>query len=184
MPDTQSPEIQSDRNAATVWQLIMGFRVTQLLHVAAKLGVADHLHTPRTPDELASRVGADPGALHRILRALASLGIFSERTDVAFTLTPLPELLRSDAPGSLRGAALIYGEEWLWARLWPHVAQRRDRRAGLRLEPPSNSAQSASPRAGRREGTAPAEGPDSGRRERRAFPPDATGIQDAQHYPH
>jgi SAM-dependent methyltransferase len=115
MPDPHSHETSPDRaSAAALWQLIMGFRVTQLLHVAAKLGVADHLQTPRTPDELASLVGADAGALRRILRALASLGVFAEGAGGAFTLTPLAQPLRSDVPGSLRGAALLYGEEWLW----------------------------------------------------------------------
>jgi hypothetical protein len=101
--------------AATMQRLIMGFRITQLVAVAARLGVADHLrHGPRTPDQLAGSIGADPRALHRVLRALASVGVFAETADGAFELTPLAELLRTDVPGSLHGVALLYGEEWLW----------------------------------------------------------------------
>src|SRR5215210_121322 len=46
--------------------------------------------------------------------ALAGLGIFAETSDGRFELTPLAQTLRSDAPGSLRGLALLYGDEWLW----------------------------------------------------------------------
>jgi hypothetical protein len=101
--------------AETLRQLIMGFRTTQLIHVAAKLGIADELaHSPRTARELATIVGAEPDALHRVLRALSSIGIFAETSDGTFSLTPLAQPLRSDATGSLRGVAVLYGEEWLW----------------------------------------------------------------------
>jgi hypothetical protein len=101
--------------AETLWQLIMGFRATQLIHVAAKLGLADHLRQgPRTPAQLAEAVGAEPQALHRLLRALASLGVFAETADGTFVPTPTARLLQTDAPGSLRALAILYGEEWLW----------------------------------------------------------------------
>lgn len=96
-------------------QLIMGFRVTQLIYVAAKLGIADHLAQGlRTADDLASVVAADAGALYRLLRALASLGVFAETADGRFELTTTAELLRRDRPGSLRSTALLYGDELLW----------------------------------------------------------------------
>jgi hypothetical protein len=95
--------------------LIMGFRVTQMIHVAAKLGIADQLSGgPRSAGELAQATGVQPQALYRLLRALASLGIFAESDNGVFRLTPLAELLRSDRPGSLRGLAVLYGEEWIW----------------------------------------------------------------------
>src|SRR5690348_13195985 len=101
--------------AGALRHLIMGFRATQMLYVAARLGLADHLgHGPQTPELLAQATGADAQALRRLLRALASMGIFAEEVDGAFALTPLAEHLRSDAPQSLRGVALLYGEEWLW----------------------------------------------------------------------
>jgi O-methyltransferase domain/Dimerisation domain len=94
---------------------IMGFRTTQMIHVAAKLGLADRLaERPCTPEELAHLVGADAPALQRLLRALASLGIFAEEAGGAYRLTAQAELLRSDVPGSLHGIALLYGEEWMW----------------------------------------------------------------------
>jgi SAM-dependent methyltransferase len=101
--------------AARLRDMIMGFRVTQLLHVAARLNLADHLAgTPQSAEQLAARTGADPPSLARIMRALTSIGIFSE-TDGAFALTPLGELLRRDVAGSLNAVAVLYGEEWLWS---------------------------------------------------------------------
>lgn len=95
--------------------LIMGFRVTQMIHVVAKLEIADKLSQgPRFSHELAAMTSAHPQALYRLLRALASLGIFAELEDGYFGLTPLSNLLRSDHEGSLHGLALLYGEGWIW----------------------------------------------------------------------
>ena len=94
---------------------IMGFRTTQMIHVAAKLGLADLLAAgPRSVAELAAAAGAEPQALHRLLRALASLGIFAEDPAGDFVLTAQAELLRTDVQGSLRDIALLYGDDWLW----------------------------------------------------------------------
>jgi hypothetical protein len=94
---------------------IMGFRTTQMIHVATKLGLADRLAAgPRSADDLAAAVGAEPQALHRLLRALAGIGIFAEDAAGDFALTAQAELLRSDVQGSLRDIALLYGEDWLW----------------------------------------------------------------------
>jgi hypothetical protein len=95
-------------------QLIMGFRVTQLIYVAAKLDLADHLaRGPLTAPELASSLGVDAGALYRLLRALASLDVFVESSDGRFEMTPAAELLRRHAPGSLHSTAMLYGDELL-----------------------------------------------------------------------
>jgi hypothetical protein len=97
-------------------ELIMGFRASQLIYVAAKLGIADRLHDgPQTVAELAGAAGAAPQPLYRLLRALASLGIFAETDDGSFELTPTARLLQSDVPGSLRSTALLYGDEVFWA---------------------------------------------------------------------
>jgi hypothetical protein len=102
-------------DAAALRQLIMGFRATQLVYVAAKLGLADQLENgPQTAEALARAVGAAPRALYRLLRALASIGIFAENRDGAFALTPMARLLQSK-PGSLRSSALIYGDAVFWS---------------------------------------------------------------------
>jgi O-methyltransferase domain/Dimerisation domain len=96
-------------------QLIMGFRISQMIFVAAKLDLADHLaRAPCTARELAPTVGVDADALHRLLRALASLGVFAETTGGQFVMTSASELLRRDSPGSLRSTALLYGDKLLW----------------------------------------------------------------------
>src|SRR5262247_4125581 len=101
--------------AASLSQLLRGSLVTQLIHVAAKLGIADLLREgPQSSQELAARAAVDPHALYRVLRALAGLGIFAETEPGCFALTPLAEPLRSDVPNSLRGSAVLYGERWWW----------------------------------------------------------------------
>ncbi len=116
MNESRSQEpLPAESAAATLRQLIMGFRMTQLIYVAAKLGLADQLEQgPQTPQQLGHAVGAEPHALYRLLRALASLGLFAETDEGAFTVTPLAQLLQTHVPGSLRSLALLYGEEWLW----------------------------------------------------------------------
>ena len=65
--------------------LLTGYWLTQSLYVAAKLGLADSLKdTPRTADDLASVTETHPGALHRLLRALASIGVFAEDPEHRF----------------------------------------------------------------------------------------------------
>src|SRR5438445_895548 len=88
----------------TLFQLLFGYSRTQLLYVAAKLGIADLLHDgPRSSAELAPLVGADEQALHRVMRGLVNIGVFVEGEDGRFDLTRLGEHLRTDVPGSLRG---------------------------------------------------------------------------------
>jgi len=108
-------ESQNNAAAATLRQMIMSFRVTQMIHVAAKLHIADRLgEKPQTAGQLAAATGAEPRALYRLLRALAAVGLFRESEDGAFALTPVGQALRTDADGSAHGLALLYGEEWLW----------------------------------------------------------------------
>jgi hypothetical protein len=102
--------------------MITGAWVAQAVYVVAQLGVVDLIAVdgPRSAGDLAERVGADPDALFRVLRALASIGMFTERTDGTFALTPIAESLRSDVPGSLRAFAIMMGGEGVW-RSWGDV---------------------------------------------------------------
>src|SRR5215218_2382624 len=101
--------------------LITGYWVSQAVGVVALLGVADQLgEGPRQSDEIARAVGADPQALYRVLRLLASIGVFTEESPGSFGLTPLGETLRSDAPGSVRNFAITAtapGHGLPWGRL-------------------------------------------------------------------
>ncbi len=99
--------------AVALRDLIDGFRKTQLIHVAAKLRIADLLKEgPKNCDELAQLAGARSQALYRVLRALVSMGICAENEDGRFELTPLAAPLQTGVPGSLRAWAIMSGNEW------------------------------------------------------------------------
>lgn len=92
--------------------MISGYKSTQALYVAAKLGLADQLvGGPKKVEEVAKEVGANPKALNRLMRHLVALGIFSQDESRKFRLTPLGELLRTDHPESMRYNAIFAGEE-------------------------------------------------------------------------
>jgi predicted O-methyltransferase YrrM len=106
MPESDTPP------EAALYQLVNGYRLTQILYVAAKLGIADLLSSgPRTAEELAVATGAHPDALYRVLRTSVSFGVFAEIAPHRFALSPLAELLQEDRPDSMRGLALFSGEE-------------------------------------------------------------------------
>lgn len=92
-------------------RMIGGYWITQAVCAAAELGIADLLdEEPRSAHELAEAAGADAFALSRLLRTLASLGVFREDEQGRFSHTELSALLRADAPGSLKAAALTVSE--------------------------------------------------------------------------
>ncbi len=93
-------------------ELIVSGWPAQAITAAAQLGIADALADGPLPlDELAARVGADPDALGRLLRALIGRGIFRRRRDGRYALNSLAATLRSDAAISLKGAALFQGSQ-------------------------------------------------------------------------
>lgn len=94
-------------------QLIMGGWISKAIGIVARLGIADLLSDgPRSCDELAAATQTHSPSLFRILRATASAGIFAEVEPRRFALTPLGEVLRADAPGSMQGLALLETAEW------------------------------------------------------------------------
>jgi hypothetical protein len=98
------------------------YRTSQLVYVAAKLGVADVLTDgPRTADEIASAVGASPDALGRVLRGLVMLGVFDELEDGRFALTEMSRLLTSGQETSVREAVIFRGQEQY--RAWADLLQ-------------------------------------------------------------
>lgn len=94
---------------AEMLRLISGFWSSRALFAAARLGLPDQFDdgAARTAGELAAATGTHPGALYRLLRALAGAGVFAEEEGGRFRLTPLGETLRSEAPGSLRALAIV-----------------------------------------------------------------------------
>ncbi len=105
-------------------RMIVGSWVTQALYVAAETGIADALAAgPRTADELARETGTHADSLYRVLRALASIGVFRQDDEGRFSGTPLGRLLERDAPGSKRSLARMAGAEWYrsWGALLSSV---------------------------------------------------------------
>jgi O-methyltransferase domain len=93
-----------------LFRMVTAYYVSRAVHVAAKLGIADLLaEGPRGHDELAKATGTHADSLRRVLGLLASAGVFSEEEDGRFALTPIGACLRSDAPGSMRATALLFG---------------------------------------------------------------------------
>lgn len=85
-----------------LWKLANGYRVTQAVHVAVVLRLSDHLADgPREPSWLADQAQCDPPSLHRLLHALATVGVYEELPDGRFGLTPVGETLRRDVPVSM-----------------------------------------------------------------------------------
>jgi hypothetical protein len=101
-------------------QLMVGHWISQSIYVAAKLGVADHLASaPQSIEDLARAVDAHSPSLHRLLRALASVGLFTEVAPQQYALTPVGYFLRTGVPGSLRALAFI-ATEFDW-QPWGHM---------------------------------------------------------------
>jgi ubiquinone/menaquinone biosynthesis C-methylase UbiE len=93
-----------------VLRLLYGGLLAQLLAVAAELELADLVADGPVPaDRLAARTGTDPRALYRVLRALASAGVFTETAPGTFGTTALAATLRRDGAGSLRDLARLVG---------------------------------------------------------------------------
>ncbi len=101
--------------------MITGFRLSAALGVAAELGISDLLATgPRRLDELAAATSTHEDTLHRLLRALATVGVYDEQ-DGRWSVTELGEGLRSDVPGTLRPLARTLSSPALWAA-YGHLA--------------------------------------------------------------
>src|SRR5687767_14453962 len=110
-------EAEAEAARRALGQMIGGYHASQIIYVAARLGVADRLRDgPRRSDELAPLVGAHPAALHRLLRALVEIGVLVEEGEGRFDVTPMGRYLQEDAPNSLRAPALCYGDTFY--RAW------------------------------------------------------------------
>jgi hypothetical protein len=101
-----------------VQELVWGALAAQVTIVLAELGVADELAGgPRPAGAVAEAIGADAGALRRLMRAGASLGLLVGVEDDRFALTALGETLRRDSPDSARDRVLAFGTPTRWRLL-------------------------------------------------------------------
>jgi SAM-dependent methyltransferase len=101
--------------AINVLELLTGAWTAQAIYVAVKLGIPDELASgPLSANEVARRVVADPDAVYRLMRALASRGVLRHRPDDTFTLTSIGKALRTGTPGAVRDMALFLGHPLRW----------------------------------------------------------------------
>lgn len=105
----------ADAGAAALIEASLGFVFPAALRAAALARVADHLSEgPRAPAELAAATETDPAALTRVLRLLATRGLFGEDEQGRFRLEAAGRALRSDVPGSVRDAILMITDRTFW----------------------------------------------------------------------
>ena len=116
MPDSNTPAPPPETSPRdALLQIVNTYMLSQCVYVAAKLGVADLLRDgPRSCDDLAAAADAHAVSLYRVLRCLASYGIFREDDDGRFSLNKMGELLRSDVSDSAQGWTVMRGESFLW----------------------------------------------------------------------
>ena len=108
-------------HAAEMMRLVNGYQISQSIHVAAALGIADHLaQGPRTSDDLAEATSTHPPTLYRLLRALASIGVFHEGDNRIFSLTELGSCLQSNSPTPIAPWAIFIGRPYMW-EAWAHL---------------------------------------------------------------
>ncbi|MGH7289588.1 MAG: methyltransferase, partial [Myxococcota bacterium] len=92
-----------------LYQLAIGHYVSRALYLAAKLGLADLLRDgPRDAAQLASASQTHAPSLARVLRLLASVGVFREAADGVFALDELGQMLRADSSGSMRASVMLF----------------------------------------------------------------------------
>ena len=107
MPETTRAKTGPAPPQAQMIQMATAHWVSRLLHVAAQLNLADYLADgPRTAEDLAESTATHAPALYRVLRTLASLGLFTEDAAHWFSLTALGDVLRTGTPGSVRASVL------------------------------------------------------------------------------
>jgi hypothetical protein len=104
-----------------VLSIVAGEWVAQGMYAAARFDIAGHLlEGPKSAQELAKLTQCNEENLYRLLRMLASVGIFHEGDNRLFSNTEASELLAKDHPQSLRALTLFYSEEM--SRSWGSVS--------------------------------------------------------------
>lgn len=105
---------------AQLMKFIVGKWISKPIYAAAEFGIADMLaQGPKSIEELAQMSKTHGPSLYRMMRALASVGIFSERQDKQFELTPMGECLKT---GAMRSAALMFNSDWN-EKAWSHFTE-------------------------------------------------------------
>lgn len=115
IPSSQPQAVPELPPLVRIYQIVTAYRFSRALYVAVQLGIADRLKDgAQSAEDLAAATQTNADALFRLLRALASIGIFAEAGPGKFALTPVSDALRSDVPGSLRPVVLMLAGDMHW----------------------------------------------------------------------
>ena len=130
-----------------LYQMAIGHYLSRALHLAAKLKIADLLNDgPRHYNDLATATGTHAPSLSRLMRLLASAGVFAEQENGNFALAPLGELLRTGVPGSMRASVMLFAgvgiqDSWKDLEYCVHTGEPAFRRTSPDADPFSRIAQ-------------------------------------------
>jgi O-methyltransferase domain/Dimerisation domain len=98
---------------AGIMRILMGLVTSSAISAVARLGIPDHLENgPMTVQELAEKIGARPELLFRLMRSTSSLGVLAQTSDGKWEQTALSEVLRANAPMTLRDVAILFADDW------------------------------------------------------------------------
>lgn len=115
LPDKSTTAASDPPAHVQMIQMASAFWISRAVYAAARLGLADLLEDgAKSAQELAGPTGTHAPSLHRLLRALGSLGLFTEGEDHRFALTPLGATLKSGAPGAARSTVIALAGQWMW----------------------------------------------------------------------
>jgi SAM-dependent methyltransferase len=120
-----------------LYRMAVGHYLSRALHVVVKLGIPDLLADgPRHHGDLARATNTHASALNRVMRLLASVGIFEEEDGARFALTPLGECLRAGVPGSMHASVLLFTgprlqDTWKDLEYCVHTGEPAYRRRGI-----------------------------------------------------
>jgi SAM-dependent methyltransferase len=107
--ETQNTQAMTEPPGLALYRIGVGHYFSRAMALAAKLGIADFLKDgPRHYEDLAKDTHTHGPSLNRVMRLLASVGIFEEREGGKFALTPMGELPRTGVPGSMRSSVLLF----------------------------------------------------------------------------
>ena len=94
--------VQKPDPVQSAMQFATGYIASSCVHAIARLKIADELRDgARSVSDLAVKTGTNEDILYRILRALASAGLFAETEPRTFVNTSSSQVLRSDHPSGM-----------------------------------------------------------------------------------
>ncbi len=111
--EPQQTEAQAKPPHVQLMEMATAHWTSRIVYVAAKLRLADHLaEGAKSADELAGPTGTHAPTLYRLMRTLGHFGLMTEDAAKRFTLTPLGEALKRNAPGSAYAGVLTMAGDW------------------------------------------------------------------------